>query len=203
MKQLWIRSLFGIGLAIALTGCATYYEKENVVTNELRAELGGEIFQPVVLQLNTLSGTGNYYVFKEFLPQIREKIITSGLFQHGMRGYEDQVTLNVYWESKHNDSALLMILRSATLFLVPAQADVDHWMKFEIVRGGQILKTFEYKQNVKYIHSIFTENAATQKAWFDNGVNLILRKFFVDLKKDGVLSVRQTGKLEAYPSRSI
>ena len=185
---MYFRNILIILLAVSLFGC-THYAKQAVVSPEFKSELGGKVFRSVHIQTDTYEGSGPRYVYRDYLPQIREKIASSGLFDLGLGSFEDRVTLNVYWTWNNNTNEWIDVARAATLFLIPNKADLDHKMKFEIVKRGRIIKTYEYEQNVQYITSLFTDNGVTGSKWFHEGVNSILRRFFTDLKKDGVLSI--------------
>jgi len=126
----------------------------------------------------------------EFYPQIVQKFRRSGLF-NSIEG-EHKQRIEVHWECWKKDRDLPDIKAGSSRSkwsMVESNVELYHRMEALVIEDGLIAKRYEYTNLVDYRGGDYLDNANRYLSWFHHGVNSMLSSFFLDLKKDGILSL--------------
>ncbi len=148
------------------------------------------VFLPMELMIEGFGPEESFKDQSKFFPKIADKFRRSGLFDVGesKKGH----VIFVQWESWKRDRSLPEIgsqsVRSKWS-MVESDAEMFHRMEVRVIENGAILKRYEYTQIIDYRGRGFLDNANRYLSWFHHGVNPMLSRFFLDLKKDGYLLI--------------
>ena len=148
------------------------------------------VFKSIQLEVKGFETGELFKEQHEFYPQIVQKFRRSGLFETILGEHKQRV--EVRWECWKKDRELPDIKAGSSRSkwsMVESDAELYHRMEVLVFEDGFIIRRYEYTNLVDYRGRGYLDNANRYLSWFHHGVNPMLSNFFLDLKKDGILSL--------------
>lgn len=120
--------------------------------------------------------------------EIRNSLRATGMFSDVISGQPlvDSYGVRISVEQKFDHAPFpLVLLSAATLFLIPLSAEADSKLGFTLIKGGQVLKRYDYRNQTQSYFWLFGRGDEAR----EEHMRRITRSFARDAQQDGLLVV--------------